>query len=94
MRPCSPPSAFLVSARWPGADRIGTVTWLAFALALSIEALQFVLGIGRVASIDDAIVAALGALLGYLAWVSVRNLRGHNSAAIQREHPVTERVSQ
>lgn len=56
---------FFAPIRWP-LGPVG-VTVIAAAMSMTVETLQYALHIGRVASVDDVLLNALGALLAALA---------------------------
>jgi hypothetical protein len=57
------PCAVLAVLRWPALRPVGSLAAVALAVAVGIEALQFVLPLGRVVSPVDAGLNALGAVL-------------------------------
>ena len=66
------PLGFLGPIRWRGLDRWRSVTLLGVGLGAAVETMQYVLSVGRVSSVDDVILATLGALFGYVCLVNLR----------------------
>jgi glycopeptide antibiotics resistance protein len=58
------PFGALAPLRWPSMASLARVTLVAAAYSGAIEFLQYALGLGRVSSVDDVLVNAVGALLG------------------------------
>lgn len=73
------PLGALAPLRWPWLRSMGRVVLVAVAAACGIELVQWVFDLGRAVTTDDALVNALGAVLGAAAsrpwWSTTRRAR-------------------
>jgi glycopeptide antibiotics resistance protein len=78
------PCAVLAVLRWPALRPTGRLVATAVGVAVGIEALQWLLPLGRVVSPVDAGLNALGAVLAARATVGALGHRRTGSAPFQR----------
>ncbi len=82
------PLGFLLPLIWEEYRTMRRVTTLALAMSLTIELCQ--LGNARVSDVDDLLMNALGAFLGYCCWVLFKRMfpkAGNRAAAICLSEP-------
>jgi len=78
------PLGVLVPLRWPAMAGIGRVLAGAVLFSLTIEALQFGLGLGRRSSATDVLLNTVGAGLGFVTFVVVWRRRRSGMSSIPR----------
>ncbi len=69
------PFGFLAPIRWPALVRLRRIVLATLAFGVLIEGLQFAAGFGRVASVSDVLLYAIGGLLGYSLFRAIRGVR-------------------
>lgn len=80
------PLGVFATAAWPRRPLV--VVWLAcVALSVSIETLQYLIAMGRVANAADVLANAFGALVGILVAVVTRSRAGARRSALPRPRP-------
>jgi glycopeptide antibiotics resistance protein len=67
------PSASLIGFRWPWADTLMRTMGCIAALVCSVEVLQYILGLGRVASVTDILLSMIGAIVGWSLRILIQN---------------------
>ena len=72
------PAPILFALRWPDRyDSIWGAIKVTATLSFTIELIQFIMGRGRVASINDLGLNVIGGVVGWSAFVGLRALRRH-----------------
>jgi len=69
------PFGLLAPMRWPALANFRRILLATLAFGALLEGLQFAAGFGRVASVSDVLLYAVGGLLGYALFRAIRGLR-------------------
>jgi glycopeptide antibiotics resistance protein len=72
------PLAFLGMIRYPSLRSLLRVVSLAFGLSLFLEASQFIIRVGREASVTDVVLNTLGSVMGYWLFLAAIGWRGRH----------------